>query len=49
MDYSKAALEQLEAQKGKLEVVSKAKVETREDLSIAYTPVSYTHLTLPTT
>ena len=38
MDYSKAALEQLEAQKGKLEVVSKAKVETREDLSIAYTP-----------
>lgn len=38
MDYSKAALEQLEAQKGKLEVISKAKVETREDLSIAYTP-----------
>lgn len=38
MDYSKAALEQLEAQKGKLEIVSKAKVETREDLSIAYTP-----------
>ena len=38
MDYSKESL-RLHAQwKGKIEVVSKVKVETKQDLSLAYTP-----------
>ena len=44
MDYAKKAMEMHEQLKGKLEVVSKVKIETRDDLSTAYTPVSYTHL-----
>ena len=38
MDYYKKALEMHQEQKGKIEVVSKVPVKTREDLSIAYTP-----------
>ena len=38
MDYNKAALELHEAHKGKIGVVSKVPVQTREDLSTAYTP-----------
>ena len=38
MDLKEKALKQHELWKGKLEVISKAKVETSEDLSIAYTP-----------
>ena len=38
MDYYKKALEMHEAHKGKIEVVSKVPVKTREDLSTAYTP-----------
>ena len=38
MDYYKAALEMHEKNKGKIEVISKVKVKTREDLSTAYTP-----------
>lgn len=38
MDIQKKALEMHEKWQGKLEVVSKSKVSTREDLSIAYTP-----------
>mgnify|MGYP000741002290 CR=1 FL=1 len=49
MDYNKAALEMHETHKGKVGIVSKVEVKTRDDLSTAYTPVSYTHLTLPTT
>ena len=37
-DYNKLALEMHEAKKGKLGVFSKVKVETRDDLSTAYTP-----------
>lgn len=38
MDYAKKAMEMHEQLKGKLEVVSKVKIETRDDLSTAYTP-----------
>lgn len=38
MDYSKLSLELHEKNKGKIEVVSKVKLETRDDLSLAYTP-----------
>ena len=38
MDYYKKALEMYEEHKGKIEVVSKVPVKTREDLSTAYTP-----------
>lgn len=38
MDYNKLALEMHENNKGKLSVTSKVKVETKDDLSIAYTP-----------
>ncbi len=38
MDFQKKALEMHEKWQGKLEVISKSKVNTREDLSIAYTP-----------
>ncbi|WP_077609602.1 NAD(P)-dependent malic enzyme [Clostridium sp. Marseille-P2415] len=38
MDYNKLALEMHEQNRGKIEVVSKVRVENREDLSTAYTP-----------
>ena len=38
MDYNKRALEMHEKHKGKIEVTSKIKLETKDDLSIAYTP-----------
>ncbi|WP_124067652.1 NADP-dependent malic enzyme [Clostridium sp. E02] len=38
MDYNKLALQLHEQKKGKIEVVSKVEVKTREDLSTAYTP-----------
>lgn len=38
MDVKKVALEQHEKWQGKIEVISRAKLETPEDLSIAYTP-----------
>lgn len=38
MDYNELALKMHEEHKGKIEVRSKVKVETREDLSTAYTP-----------
>ena len=38
MDYSKEALKKHEEWKGKIEVVSRVPVSTKEDLSIAYTP-----------
>jgi malate dehydrogenase (oxaloacetate-decarboxylating) len=38
MDYNKAALELHEENHGKISVVSKVKVKTRDDLSTAYTP-----------
>ncbi|HCL01795.1 MAG TPA: NAD-dependent malic enzyme [Lachnoclostridium phytofermentans] len=38
MDYNKLALEMHEKNKGKISVVSKVDVKTREDLSTAYTP-----------
>ena len=38
MDYAKLSLEMHQRLKGKLEVVSKVPVNTREDLSLAYTP-----------
>lgn len=38
MDYSKKALEAHAAWRGKVEMVSKPKLETSEDLAIAYTP-----------
>lgn len=38
MDYNKLSLEMHEQNHGKIEVVSKIRVATREDLSIAYTP-----------
>ncbi|MBR2810431.1 MAG: NADP-dependent malic enzyme [Solobacterium sp.] len=38
MDYYKAALELHEKYKGKIEVVSKVELKTRDDLSIEYTP-----------
>ena len=38
MDYNTMALQMHEENKGKISVVSKVKVETRDDLSTAYTP-----------
>ena len=38
MDYNKAALKMHEENKGKIGVVSKVAVKTRDDLSTAYTP-----------
>ncbi len=38
MDYKKVSLEKHHEWKGKIEVVSRIKVETAEDLSVAYTP-----------
>ena len=38
MDYNKAALEMHATHHGKLEVISKVPVKTRDDLSTAYTP-----------
>ena len=38
MDYNKAALEMHESHHGKVGIVSKVQVATRDDLSIAYTP-----------
>ena len=38
MDYNKLSLELCEKNRGKLEVVSKIKVTSREELSTAYTP-----------
>lgn len=38
MDYSELSLKLHEEKKGKIEVVSKVKVETRDDLSTTYTP-----------
>ena len=38
MDYNKAALKMHEENKGKIGVVSKVQVKTRDDLSTAYTP-----------
>ena len=38
LDYSQLSLKAHEDNKGKIEVVSKLKLDTKEDLSIAYTP-----------
>ncbi|GKX68296.1 NAD(P)-dependent malic enzyme [Inconstantimicrobium mannanitabidum] len=38
MDFNKLSLEMHENNKGKISIVSKVKVETRDDLSTAYTP-----------
>ncbi len=38
MNYNEESLKLHEKYKGKIEVISKVKVETREDLSLAYTP-----------
>ncbi|MFC4804643.1 NAD(P)-dependent malic enzyme [Filifactor villosus] len=38
MDYSKQALEQHKKWKGKIEVTLKAPIDSKEDLSVAYTP-----------
>ncbi len=38
MNYSELSLKMHEANKGKIEVISKIKIENRDDLSIAYTP-----------
>ncbi len=38
MNYSELSLKMHEDNKGKIEVTSKVKIETRDDLSIAYTP-----------
>ncbi len=38
MNYSEMSLKVHEENKGKIEIISKVKVETRDDLSVAYTP-----------
>lgn len=38
MNYSELSLEMHEKNQGKIDIVSKVKVETKDDLSIAYTP-----------
>ena len=38
MDYNKASLDMHEKHRGKIEVISKVDVKTRDDLSTAYTP-----------
>ena len=48
MDYAKESLRLHGEWKGKIEVVTRVPAENKDDLSLAYTPVSYTHLTLPT-
>ena len=44
MDYGKESLKMHYDLKGKIEMVSRAAVDSKEALSLAYTPVSYTHL-----
>ena len=44
MDYAKESLRLHGEWKGKIEVVTRVPVENKDDLSLAYTPVSYTHL-----
>ena len=48
MDYASESLKRHYDWKGKIEVVCRCPLEDKDDLSLAYTPVSYTHLTLPT-
>ena len=43
MDYKKIAMEKHAEWAGKIEVVSRAKVENVDDLSIAYTPGTFLH------
>lgn len=38
MDVKQKAVEMHEKWQGKIEVISRAKIETKEDLSLAYTP-----------
>ena len=38
MNYSEEALKIHSEKKGKIEVISKVKVENKDDLSVAYTP-----------
>lgn len=38
MDYNEAALKMHEGNRGKIEVISKVEVKTKDDLSTAYTP-----------
>ena len=38
MDYSVKSLEKHREWQGKIEVISRVKIQTREDLSLAYTP-----------
>ena len=38
MDINQASLEMHYQLKGKIEVISRKKIETREDLSLAYAP-----------
>ena len=38
MDYAKESLKLHEQWKGKIEVITRAPLETRDDLSLAYTP-----------
>ena len=45
MDYAKESLRLHKEWGGKIEVICKVPCKTKDDLS----PVSYTHLTLPTT
>ena len=49
MNVMEESLQKHREWKGKIEVCSRAKVNNAKDLTLAYTPVSYTHLTLPTT
>ena len=49
MDNKEFALQEHEKWAGKIEVISRAKLDTPEDLAVCYTPgvaepVSYTHL-----
>ena len=44
MNFNEEALKLHAEHKGKIEIRSKVPVNTRDDLSTAYTPVSYTHL-----
>ena len=48
MDYAAESLKKHKEWKGKIEVICRAPLNTRDDLSLAYTPgvapVSYTHL-----
>lgn len=42
MDYAKESLRLHEQWKGKIEVIATVPVETKEDLSLAYTPADFT-------